>query len=143
MKIKGTRRLVRRLGLALAVAAVFAPSAQAIPLDVPPRGLDSVQARHYADDLRVATPLLASPVRQYADDVHAPAVTPVANTQARGYAPINTSAQLEVVSPVASDSSGIDWGNPTIGAGVLFALLGLGGVLVAVRHTRRGRLAAV
>jgi hypothetical protein len=143
MKIKGSRRIIRRLGLALAVAAVFAPSAQAVPLDVPPRGLDSVQTRQYADDIRVATPVLASPVRQYADDLHAPAVTPVAESQGRGYAPINTSAQLEVVSPVATDSAGIDWGNPTIGAGVLFALLGLGGVLVAVRHTRRGRLAAV
>lgn len=143
MKIKGSRRIVRRLGLALAVAAVFAPSAQAIPLDVPPRGLDSVQTRLYADDIRVATPVLSSPVRHYADDLHAPAVIPVAETQGRGYAPINTSAQLEVVSPVATDSGGIDWGNPTIGAGVLFFLLGLGGVLVAVRHTRRGRLAAV
>jgi len=143
MKIKGSRRLVRRLGLALAVAAVFAPSAQAIPMDMPPRGLDSVQTRQYADDIHVATPVLSSPVRLYADDLHAPAVVPVAETHGRGYAPINTAAQLEVVSPVATDSSGIDWGNPTIGAGVLFALLGLGGVLVAVRHTRRGRLAAV
>lgn len=143
MKSKGSRRLVRRLGLALAVAAVFAPSAQAIPLDVPPRGLDSVQARHYADDIHIATPVLSSPVRLYADDLHAPAVIPVAETRGRGYAPINTSAQLEVVSPVGTDSAGIDWGNPTIGAGVLFVLLGLGGVLVAVRHTRRSRLAAV
>ena len=36
MKKKGSRGLVRRLGLALAVAAVFAPSAQARPLDIPP-----------------------------------------------------------------------------------------------------------
>ena len=143
MKIKGSRRLVRRLGLALAVAAVLAPSAQAIPLDMPPRGLDSVQTRQYADDIHVATPVLSSPVRLYADDLHAPAVVPVAESQGRGYAPINPAAQLEVVSPVATDSGGIDWGNPTIGASVLFALLGLGGVLVAVRHTRRGRLAAV
>jgi hypothetical protein len=143
MKIKGSRRIVRRLGLALAVAAVFAPSAQAMPLDVPPRGLDSVQSRLYADDIHVATPVISSPVRLYADDVHAPAVIPVAETQGRGYAPINTSAQLEVVSPAKTDSAGIDWGNPTIGAGALFVLLGLGGVLVAVRHTRRGRLAAV
>jgi hypothetical protein len=143
MKIKGSRRLVRRLGLALAVAAIFAPSAQAIPMDMPPRGLDSVQTRQYADDIHVATPVLSSPVRLYADDFHAPAVVPVAETHGRGYAPINTAAQLEVVSPVATDSGGIDWGNPTIGAGVLFALLGLGGMLVAVRHTRRGRLAAV
>lgn len=131
MKIKGSRRLIRRLGLALAVAAIFAPSAQAIPLDVPPRGLDSVQPRLYADDIRVATPVLASPVRQYADDLHAPAVTPVAQTDS------------QVVSPASTDSAGIDWGNPAIGAGALFVLLGLGGVLIAVRHTRRDRLAAV
>jgi hypothetical protein len=139
MKVKGSRRIIRRLGLALAVAAVFAPSAQAIPLDVPPRGLDSVQSRQYADDIHVATPVISSPVRLYADDLHAPAVSPVA--EPRGYAPINTSAQPEP--PVKADSGGIDWGNPTIGAGALFVLLGLGGVLVAVRHTRRGRLAAV
>lgn len=125
MKIKGSRRLIRRLGLALAVAALVAPSAQAMPLDVPPRGLDSVQTRLYADD------------------VHAPPVTNAVNESHYGYMPINPSAQLEVVSPAASDSGGIDWGNPTIGAGALFVLLGLGGLLVAVRHTRRGRLAAV
>jgi hypothetical protein len=142
MKNKGSRRLIRRLGLALAVAAVLAPSAQAIPLDVPPRGLDSVQTRQYADDIHVATPVISSPERLYADDLHAPAVSPVAEQQGRGYAPINTSAQLQV-SPVKTDSGGFDWGNPTIGAGALFVLLGLGGVLVAVRHTRRGRLAAV
>jgi uncharacterized secreted protein with C-terminal beta-propeller domain len=141
MKMKGSRRLIRRLGLALAVAAVFAPSAQAMPLDVPPRGLDSVQTRQYADDIHVATPVISSPVRLYADDLHAPAVSPVA--EPRGYAPINTSAQPEPVSPVKTESAGIDWGNPAIGAGALFVLLGLGGVLVAVRHTRRGRLAAV
>ena len=107
MKIKGSRRLIRRLGLALAVAAVFAPSAQAMPLDVPPGVTNAVNESHY------------------------------------GYAPINTSAQLEVVSPAATDSGGIDWGNPTIGAGALLVLLGLAGLLVAVWHTRRGRLAAV
>lgn len=125
MRIKGSRRLVRRLGLALAVTAILAPSAQAMPLDVPPRGLDSVQTRLYADD------------------VHAPVVTNAVNESHYGYAPINTSAQLEVVSPAATDSGGIGWGNPTIGAGALLVLLGLGGLLVAVRHTRRGRLAAV
>lgn len=130
MKIKSSRRLVRRLGLALAVAAVFAPSAQAMPLDMPPRGLDSVQSRLYADDIHIATPVLVSPARVYADDLHAPAVSPV-----------NTSAQ-PVVSPVKSDSARFDWSDPSIGAGALLVLLGLGGVLIAVRHTRRGRLAA-
>jgi hypothetical protein len=143
MKIKGSRRLVRRLGLALAVAAVLAPSAQAMPLDMPPRGMDSVQSRLYADDIHVATPVVSSPVRVYADDLHASTVTPVAETQRRGYAPINTSAQLEVVTPAGSDSARFDWGDASIGAGALFAMLGLAGVLFGVLHTRRGRLAAI
>ena len=143
MKIKGSRRIVRRLGLALAVAAVVAPSAQAMPLDMPPRGLESVQTRLYADDIHVGIPVLSSPVRLYADDLHAPAVSPVAETHGRGYAPINTSAQLEVVSPAGSDTARLDWGDASFGAGALLALLGLTGVLVAVVKTRRGRLAAV
>ena len=143
MKIKGSRRLVRRLGLALAVTAVLAPSAQAMPLDMPPRGLESVQTRLYADDIRVETPVISSRARLYADDLHAPAVIPVAETHVRGYAPINTSAQLEVVSPAESGSARLDWGDASIGAGALLALLGLAGVLVAVVQTRRGRLAAV
>ena len=106
MKFKGSRRLIRRLGLALAVAALIAPSAQAMPLDLPPGGLELVSESHY------------------------------------GYAPVNTSAQ-PVAQPVKADSAGIDWGNPTIGAGALLVLLGLGGLIVAVHHARKGRLAAV
>jgi hypothetical protein len=137
MKIKGSRRIVRRLGLALAVAAVFAPSAQAMPLDMPPRGLESVQTRLYADDIHVATPVISSPVRLYADDLHAPAVVPVAETHGRGYAPINTSAQLEVVSPaeVVASPRGFDWGDAVIGGtfGLALALLGTGAILIAHR----------
>ncbi|MGH2921096.1 MAG: hypothetical protein ACRDKU_03415 [Gaiellaceae bacterium] len=132
MKIKTSRRLVKRLGLALAVAAAFAPNAQAMPMDVKSGGSDSVQSRQYADDLRAE-----SPVRHYADDRVASVVG-----EHQGYAPINEQAQSVVSSPEATSSS-IDWSGTTIGAGALFLVLGFGGILIAVRHSRRGRLAAV
>jgi hypothetical protein len=131
MKIKTTRRLVKRLGLALAIAAFLVPNAQAIPMDMKSGGSDSVQSRQYADDIRVAPP-----VRKYADDR---VVSQVGDHQ--GYAPINELAQ-PVVSSSHTESSSIDWSNASIGTGVLLLLLGFGGVLIAVRHTRRGRLAA-
>ena len=131
MKIKSSRRLVKRLGLALAVTAVFAPNAQAMPLDMSARSTDSVQSRQYADDLRVG-PV----VRKYADDR---VVSQVGGHQ--GYAPINTLARPEVSSSDKA-STGIDWSNATIGIGTLFALLGFGAMLIVVRHSRRGRLAA-
>jgi hypothetical protein len=131
MKIKSSRRLIKRLGLALAVAALVAPSAQAMPMDYKSSGSDSVQVRQYADDLRVAVP-----VRKYADD---PVVSQVGEHE--GYAPINELSQ-PVVSSSETSSSSIDWSNASIGIGGLFVLFGLGAMLIAVRHSRRGRLAA-
>jgi hypothetical protein len=52
MKVKGSRRLVARLGLALAVAAIAAPGAQAMTMN--------------------ATYESGGGVRLYADDLHAP-----------------------------------------------------------------------
>lgn len=64
MKVKGSRRLVARLGLALAVAAIAAPGAQAMRMNAVSDSGGS--ARLYADDLHaplaVAT-LKASNVR--------------------------------------------------------------------------------
>lgn len=133
MKIKTSRRLVKRLGLALAVAAVFAPNAQAMPMDMKSGGGDSVQSRQYADDLRAE-----SPVRRYADDIRVAGAV----GEHEGYAPINTQAQ-PVVSSSEGNSVQIEWSAVGIGAGATFLLLGLGGILFAVRHDRRGRLAAV
>lgn len=131
MKTKSSRRLVRRLGLALAVAALLVPNAQAMPLDMKSSAADSARSRQYADDIRVGPP-----VRKYADD---PAVSPVGGHD--GYAPIN-----ELVQPVSSSSSGeassTDWGNISVGIGSLLLVLGFGGLVFAVRHSRRGRLAA-
>ena len=128
MKIKSSRRLVKRLGLALAVAAVFAPNAQAIPAGMEySSSSDAVQVRQYADDIRVAPP-----VRKYADD-------PVRG-QVDGNHTFNPLAQP---APKSTDESSFSIGYDPIGVvGVAFLALGLGALLVAVRHSRRGRLAA-
>ena len=131
MKVKGSRRLVKRLGLALAVGALLVPNAQAMPLDVAAGSGDSVQERQYADDLRVGPP-----VRKYADD---PVVSQISEHQ--GYAPINELAQPAPSSGEGSSSS-TDWSSITIGVGTLLMVFGLGALLIAVRHSRRGRLAA-
>jgi hypothetical protein len=74
MKVKGSRRLVARLGLALAVAAVAVPSAQAMTINSMNEGGGSV--RLFADDLHAAMAPAASRFqRQYADDLHAPLVS--------------------------------------------------------------------
>ncbi len=71
MKIKGSRRLVARLGLALAVAAVVVPGAQAMPIDMNDGG-GSYSVRHYADDLHASLPVVtmkASNVRTDASSI--------------------------------------------------------------------------
>jgi hypothetical protein len=74
MKVKGSRRLVARLGLALAVAAVAVPSAQAMTINSMNEGGGSV--RLFADDLHAAMAPAASRFqRQYADDLHAQLVS--------------------------------------------------------------------
>lgn len=131
MKVKSSRRLVKRLGLALAVGALLVPNAQAMPLDMAAGSGDSVQERQYADDLRVGPP-----VRKYADD---PVVSQISEHQ--GYAPVNELTQPAPSSGEGSSSS-TDWSSVTIGVGTLLMVFGLGALLIAVRHSRRGRLAA-
>jgi hypothetical protein len=64
MKVKGSRRLVARLGLALAVAAIAAPGAQAMTMNA--NNESGGSARLYADDLHAplaVTVVKASNVR--------------------------------------------------------------------------------
>jgi anti-sigma factor RsiW len=130
MKVKSSRRLVKRLGLALAVAALVVPNAQALPMSTAGEQGAVVESRQYADDIRVG-PV----VRKYADD------RPVSVIGTHdGYMPINESAQLPVSSSEGSSSS-TDW-NLSIGIGTLLMVFGLGALVFAVRHTKRGRLAA-
>ena len=143
MKIRGSRRLIKSLGLALAVAAVASPSALAVlPTD--------------SGALTSAQPRLGVPPRGYA-----PVNTRVQLVEPRGYAPINTRVQLveprgyapintRVVRPdlssanseVASASSSFDWGDAGIGAGIMIALVGFGAAILATRQTRKSRLSA-
>jgi hypothetical protein len=132
MKIKSSRRLVKRLGLALAVAAFLVPNAQAMPLDMAAGSGDTERVRMYADDLRVAPP-----VRKYADDRVVSQVS-----EHKGYVPINEMAPGIPPSTEGSSSS-TDWSSISIGIGTLFVVFGLGALLIVVRHSRsRGRLAA-
>lgn len=129
MKRRGSHRLVRRLGLALAIAALLAPAAQAYPLVNEPSAKAPPQ-RLYADDLH-AVSATASHGRLYADDLHGQVTS----------SPV--SVPVEPESNAISRSSGFDWGAVGIGAGAAFILLGLGAAILAARQTRRSRLAAV
>jgi len=127
MKIRGSRRLVRLLGLALAVAAIAAPSAQAVlPVD--------------SGALVSAQPRLVSLHRGYA-----PINTRVQAVEPRGYAPINTLVRrdpLPVNSAIVSESSSFDWGDAGIGAGIMLVLVGFGAAILAGRQLHRSRLSA-
>src|SRR5215211_6017810 len=127
MKIRGSRRLVRSLGLALAIAALAAPSAQAIlPTD--------------AGALTSAQPRLVGLHRGYA-----PINTRVQLVEPRGYAPINTRVRRDLPamnSEVVSVSSRFDWGDAGIGAGIMLVLVGFGAAILAGRQLHRSRLSA-
>ena len=88
MKVKGSRRLVARLGLALAVAAIAAPSAQAVRMNAMFESGGS--ARLYADDLHqplaVAT-LKASNVRTDAASLQSPVPGSNVQTDAASFTP--------------------------------------------------------
>ncbi len=125
MKTRGSRRLIKWLGLALALAALAAPSAQAV-LPTDSGALVSAPSRH----------LGYAPINT---QVQLPA-------EPRGYAPINT----RVVRPdltatnseVVSDSSSFDWGDAGIGAGIMLVLVGFGAAILAGRQLHRSRLSA-
>jgi hypothetical protein len=69
MKRKGSRRLVARLGLALAVAAVAVPSAQAMTINLDSSG---GSVRHYADDLHASLPMPTLPASNVRTDAASP-----------------------------------------------------------------------
>ena len=164
MKRKSSLRLVRRLGLALAVAAFAAPAAQAMPVISNEGGLpvapqvhqsvlqDRARIALYAD-LHAGLPrpvsTTAAPQVLYADDLHASLPRPVSTeprtemlTDSLGR-PIPADL-VQPVSDVVPASTGFDWSDAGIGAVSVFGLMLLGiGVLLVGRHNRRNRLAAI
>jgi hypothetical protein len=171
MKLKGSRRLVARLGLALAVAAVAVPSASAMRMNAMNESGGGYSVRHYADDLHATLPPVALDASNVRTDAATPPVVLGSNVQtdnASYKAPlspssIQTDAASSVSKPItdarravllrpphetplssSASGSGIDWS--VAGLGAIFGALGLM-LLVAVvlfggRHNRRGRLAA-
>jgi len=88
MKVKGSRRLVARLGLALAVAAIAAPSAQAVTMNA--MFESGGTARLYADDLHASMPLAtikASNVRTDASSPQPPVPGSNVQTDAASFKP--------------------------------------------------------
>jgi hypothetical protein len=153
MKRKSSLRLVRRLGLAIAVAAFAAPAAQAMPVISNEGGLPVAPQVLYADDLHAGLPrpvsTTAAPQVLYADDLHASLPRPVSTeprtemlTDSLGR-PIPADL-VQPVSDVVPASTGFDWSDASIGAVSVFGLMLLGiGVLLVGRHNRRSRLAAI
>jgi hypothetical protein len=134
MKRKSSLRLIRRLGLALAVAAFAAPGAGAAPQVL------------YPDDLHATVPHVPALNLTYADDLIRPTSseqsTQVTDGLGRPLPPEVIPPTNDVVS--ASDSSGLDWRYVGIGAASGFALMLMGvGALLVGRHNRRSRLAAI
>jgi hypothetical protein len=157
MKRKSSRRLVRRLGLALAVAAFAAPAAQAMPVISAEGGGEAAQPQVlYADDLHStlprpvsSQPVATAPQVLYPDDLHSMLPRPVSiEPRTDGLVdslgrPLGPPDVVQPVSHVAAASTGFDWSDAGIGAVGAFSLMLLGvGVLLAGRHNRRSRLAA-
>ena len=102
MKVKGSRRLVARLGLALAVAAIAAPSAQAVRMNAIDNG---GSARLYADDVHQPIPLAtlkASNVRTDASSLQSP--VPGSNVQSDSASTRPAPLPVSFASNVQTDS---------------------------------------
>jgi hypothetical protein len=138
MKTKLSRRLMIPLGLALAIAALAAPSANA--------KMQRIYSDHGVAVIPVSSEL--SPNLAYSDRGVA-RITPDSKTviySDRGVAVI--SPEPNGPQPIAAvstpDPSGFNWGRLglIVSLGVAGLLLLAGGALLAQRHTRRRGLAA-
>jgi hypothetical protein len=153
MSWKTSRRLIRRLGLALAVAAFAAPAAQAMPvISAENGGIPAAPQVLYPDDLHATVPHVPMLNVTYPDDIVRPVsseptdslgrpLTPPEPTDSLGR-PLGRPDLVQPTSDVVSDSSGFDWTQVGIGFFALGLMLLAGGALIIGRHNRRSRLAA-
>ena len=154
MNRKNSLRLIRRLGLALAVMAIAAPAAQAMPVIEQEGGTAAAPPQaFYPDDLHASVPRASVLNVTYPDDMVRPVaggptdslgrpVTPPEPTDSLGrpVGPGIVQSTREI--PSSSDSS---WFDPThVGLGFLAIGLMLfgGAALIISRQNRRSRLAA-
>ena len=156
MRWKSYRRLVRRLGLAIAVAAFAAPAAQAEPMTYPAGGTDAAPQVLYPDDLHATVPRAAGLELSFADGVRRQVSSqprsngstdslgrplPGGPTDSLGR-PLERPDLVQSTNDVASDSPGFDWAYVGIGFVALGMMLLIGGALIIGRNNRRSRLAA-
>jgi hypothetical protein len=155
MSWKSYRRLVRRIGLGIAVAAFAAPAAQAMPIISAEGGTDAAPQVLYPDDLHATVP--RAPELSFADGVRRQV-----SSQAQSNAPTDSLGRpllgsndptdslgrplerpdvVQPTSDVVSDSTGFDWAYVGIGFAALGLMLLAGGALIIGRHNRRSRLA--
>lgn len=146
MNWKTSRRLIRRLGLALAVAAFAAPAAQAMPVISDEGAVAAAPQVLYPDDLRSVSsgPIdsLGRPVTppEPTDSLGRP-LTPPEPTDSLGR-PLGRPDIVQPTSDVVSDSSRFDGTHVGIGLFAFGLMLLGGGALIIGRQNRRSRLAA-
>jgi hypothetical protein len=166
MNWKISRRLIRRLGLALAVTAIAAPAAQAMPVISQEGGTEAApQVLLTADDLHatvphvvmqsvptpgnIVRPVSSEPTDSLGRPLSRPEPTdslgrPLSRpepTDSLGR-PLGRRDVVQPPSDVVSASSGLDWTQVGIGFFAFGMLLLGGGALIISRQNRRSRLAA-
>ena len=143
MNWKISRRMIRRLGLALAIAAFAAPAAQAMPV-ISDEG--AVAAAPQVPVIHVVasgpTDSLGRPLAppEPTDSLGRP-LTPPEPTDSLGR-PLSRQELVQPTSEVPSDSSWFDWTHVGIGFFAIALMLLGGGALIISRQNRRSRLAA-
>jgi hypothetical protein len=144
------RRLTRTAAIALALGAVAAPTAAAMPIDSTPIDTTPSQNLRSADAQGAPTADKPYTGRGIYSPVPAQETQDLRHSDTRDFAEgrgtFNSPDVVVVKAPAPVDpvtSSGIDWADVGVGAGGLLsiALLGSGGVMVATRR-RSVRLAA-
>jgi hypothetical protein len=151
MNWKISRRMIRRLGLALAVAAFAAPAAQGMPYMSDEGSVAAAPRVVLPDDLHATVPHVPVLNVTYPDDIVRPVsseptdslgrpLTPPEPTDSLGR-PLGRPDLVQPTSDVVSDSSWFDWTHVGIGFFALGLMLG-GGALIIGRQNRRSRLAA-
>ena len=127
------QQLTRTTALALAIGALYAPSAIARSDNPPPNVLAAgeVQQDLRSPDARDAA--TATTVSEPQD-----LRSPDARDAAKGPGPSTAPEVVVVKLPDVAPADGLDWADAAIGAGAVLGLtlLGLGGALVAVRRRR-------
>ena len=145
-------RLTRTIALALALGAVAAPTALAMPADGPivtskhtlPNDVQSDLERGFTGsaDTRDYEPMRQAEQPQPRQDLRNPDTVDFANGRGTYNSP--EVVVVEAPQPAAQPTSGgIDWADAGLGAGGLLAisLIGLGGALFIVHRRSAGRVA--